>query len=111
MREEGLNFWIDEQDIDFGEQIVPAILQGIAESDLSVLFISNATLSSKFSKFEIKTVVSAMLERDLKWLIVRLNDVNPEDILPSLGQYKYFNLKNNNTDDLIKAIKVKLEKC
>lgn len=96
LRLQGINYWIDEKDIDVGENILAAILSGISESDFAVLFISKATLESNFSSLELQSIMSAMVKKKMNWYIVKLDDVNPDYILPSLSDYKYYDFSSNN---------------
>lgn len=105
LRLQGINYWIDQKDIDVGENILTAILSGINQSDFAVLFISKATLNSNFSKLELQSIMSAMVKKKMNWYIVKLDDVNPDDILPSLSDYKYYDFNiNNDINNLCKDI-------
>ena len=106
MDQYGLNSWIDKQDINVGDNILHSVLCGINESDLAVLFISKATLESNFSKLELETIMSAMMKKNMGWYIVKLDDVNPDKILPALADYKYYDFnEDNNIEALIKIPK------
>ena len=76
----GIDLWIDKKDISVGSHLLESILAGIEESDFAILFLSNATLSSNYGQLELKT------------------------IMPSLGDYKYYDLSNGNKTELIKDI-------
>lgn len=110
MELQGLNIWIDKKQIDVGDNILESVLSGINQSDLAVLFISKYTLKSHFSKLELNTIMSAMMKKKMGWYIVKIDDVNPDEIIPSLGDYKYFDLSSQNIDSLVNDIKKKILK-
>ena len=46
-----------------------------------------------------------MIKKKMNWYIVKLDDVNPDDILPSLSDYKYYDFNiNNDINNLCKDI-------
>lgn len=111
MKLQGVNCWIDTQDIDVGDNILNEVLNGIKESDLAMLFISKATLKSNFTQLELITVMSEMMKKQMGWFLVKLDDVKPDDILPSLSDYKYYDFSiNTNIEELIDSVKNKIKK-
>lgn len=109
----GLNVWWDQQDIDFGDSIMDNIQQGIETSDLWLVFLSSATLTSMNAKEELKTFYNRVISsRGLskKWFIVRLDEVDPSQMLLNLGDYKYYDLKEHSEFDLYKELSKKLKK-
>lgn len=111
MQSAGLNIWIDTQELDAGDNILEKVLSGIDESDLHIILMSKSTLNAKFAGFELKTIWQKMIYNSAKWFLVRLDDVNPNDIYPSLGQYLYYDYKEGQEEELINALKKKLEKA
>ena len=50
-----------------------------------------------------------MVKKKMNWYIVKLDNVNPDDILPSLSDYKYYDFNNNkNINELIYSINKKI---
>ncbi|AYG02034.1 toll/interleukin-1 receptor domain-containing protein [Lactococcus allomyrinae] len=109
----GLNVWWDQQDIDFGDSIMENIQQGIETSDLWLVFLSSATLTSMNAKEELKTFYNRIISShglSKKWFIVRLDKVDPSQMLLNLGDYKYYDLQEQSDFDLYKALSKKLKK-
>lgn len=111
MKMSGLYIWIDTQEIDAGDSILEKVMSGIDESDLCVMFVSKATINAQFAQHELKTVWSKLIYGQKKWFIIKLDDVDMGKVHYGLEQYLYFEIKSeNDADELINAIKKKLEK-
>lgn len=113
LRSFGLDFWLDEEQIDFGERLLDRIDEGMRECDISIIFISNATKEALFAQHELKTFFSQIIYQkssDKKWFIVKLDDVNPNDILLGLGDFKYFDMEEYSVEELANRLKIKIEK-
>lgn len=108
--ESGVNFWLDKQMIDVGEKILESINNGMLESDLPVIFLSHNTLDASYAKHELSTFFSQVIQGTKKWFIVRLDDVNPNDIYLGLGDYLYYDYFTEGIEPLIEKIKIKLGK-
>ena len=105
----GINLWIDKKSIEFGDNITRSICSGINESDLAILFLSKEIIDSNFSQFELENIISNMIKKSMGWFIVKLDDVNVEEIMPTLGNYLYYDFNENNdiemlTETIIKRI-------
>ena len=101
----GIDLWIDKKSIEFGDNITRSICSGINESDLAILFLSKNIIRSNFSQFELENIVSNMIKKSMGWFIVKLDDVNVEDIMPSLSNYLYYDFNDDNDiDKLIETI-------
>lgn len=98
------NLWIDKKDLLVGEQLLTSILTGIKESDFAVIFLSKATLNSPFGKAELENIMTEMIKKKMNWYVVKVDDVDVNDILPMLGNYKYFDLLEYGIDELIKDL-------
>lgn len=109
LRDTGVNAFIDERSIDFGENILKSIMDGMEQSDLNVIFISNNYKESNYAKTELYNAFNGIIQRNSNWIIVKLDDVNPDDVIFGLGGYKYFEWENNS-NELINIIKNKLRK-
>ncbi len=48
--------------------------------------------------------MSALTNKKIGWYIVKIDDVDVNNIMPSLGDYKYYDLSNGNKTELIKDI-------
>lgn len=112
LRSFGLDFWLDEEQIDFGERLLDRIDEGMRECDIPIIFISNATKEALFAQHELKTFFSQIIYQkssDKKWFIVKLDDVNPNDILLGLGDFKYFDMEECSVEELANRLKIKIE--
>lgn len=105
LEESGVNLWIDKKDISVGEHILESVLSGIRESELAILFLSKDTQNSFFTKYEIKNVMQDMIYKKKAWYIVKIDDVNPDDIFSGMGQFLYYDfLEKNDIDALVSDI-------
>lgn len=104
----GTNLWIDKKSIDYSENIARAIISGIDESDLAILFLSNAIKNSNFSQFELENIISNMIKKSMGWFMVKLDDVNVDEIMPSLSNYLYYDFNTDN--DINKLVTKIIEK-
>lgn len=112
LRSYGLDFWIDEEQIDVGDRLMERIDKGMREADIPMVFLSNATKESMYAKHELQTFFSQIIYQtgDRKnWYIVKLDDVNPNDILLGLGDFKYFDVEANDINELADSLKRKLK--
>ena len=74
---------------------------------MAILFLSKEIIDSNLSQFELEK--SNMIKKSMGWFIVKLDDVNVEEIMPSLGNYLYYDFNENNdiemlTETIIKRI-------
>ena len=97
----GINLWIDKKSIEFGDNITRSICSGINESDLAILFLSKEIIDSNFSQFELENIISNMIKKSMGWFIVKLDDVNVEEIMPTLGNYLYYDFNENNNIEML----------
>ncbi len=113
LRSFGLDFWLDEEQIDFGDRLLERIDEGMRECDIPIIFISNATKEALFAQHELKTFFSQIIYQkssEKKWFIVKLDDVNLNDILLGLGDFKYFDMEDYSVEELANRLKIKIEK-
>lgn len=54
--------------------------------------------------------MAEMIKKEMGWYIVKIDDVNVDEILPSLSNYKYFDLTLQSADELIEDIIKCIEK-
>lgn len=109
IRECGINAFIDYKSIDYGENILDSIMYGIDESDLNVVFISKAYKESSYAKAELLNIWDKFIRERAKWIIVNLDNIDPNEIKPGLGGYRYFEWENNS-DELVEIIKGRIAK-
>lgn len=112
LRSYGLDFWLDEEQIDEGDHLLDRIDAGMREADIPIIFLSQATKESLFAQQELKTFFLQIINQastKKKWFIVKLDSINPDDILMGLGGFKYFDIENHSVEDLANRLKVKFE--
>lgn len=105
LKRSGLNVWIDEQEIDLGENILQRISDGIRECDFGLLFLSNNTLTAKGEMHEILTFFQKTLYSQKKIIPILLDSIEPDSLIEGLGMYKYFAYTDNNINDLSEEIR------
>ncbi|HHT7814592.1 TPA: toll/interleukin-1 receptor domain-containing protein [Streptococcus suis] len=115
LREYGLDFWLDEEQIDIGDRILDKVEEGMRGSDLPIIFISHSTKNSLFASHELKTYFSDIIysqSTSKPWFIIKLDDVNPDDIVKGLGMFMYYDFSSSvhDTENLANRIKRKLRK-
>lgn len=108
LRDLGINAFIDYRSIDYGENILDSIMYGMEESDLNIIFISNSYKESSYGKTEMLNAWDKIIRKKAKWIIVKLDNVDPNEIKPGLGSYKYFEWKDNS-EELVEVIIEKLK--
>ncbi|MFN6834452.1 toll/interleukin-1 receptor domain-containing protein [Enterococcus hirae] len=108
----GLNVWIDEQEIDYGDNIIEKVSMGLAECDLALVFLSNHTHEAKGARHELNALFSKIIyQESLKsWILVRLDEVDPNKIYFGLGNYKYFDHQFGSEELLYTIVDKKLKK-
>lgn len=102
--ENGLSLFYDKQSIDFGQKILERIMEGLKECDLAIFFISKNFKESCMAKHELTSIWSRVISGKKKWVIVKMDQTDPNEIYTSLGDYKYFDLSTSGLDELIKII-------
>lgn len=108
----GLNVWLDEQEIDFGDNILEKVSMGLEECDLALVFLSNYTHKAKGARHELNALFSKIIyQESLKsWIIVRLDEIDPNKIYFGLGNYKYFDYQLGAEEMLYTIVDKKLKK-
>lgn len=102
---EGMDIWIDYKAIDYGENILSSILQGLDEADLAIIFISKSYQKSQMAKKELLSLWNKVILKKTNWRIIKLDDVDPNHIYPTLGEYKYFDYTSENIEQLLHSIR------
>lgn len=71
----GFDLWMDEKNIAFGENYTTAILNGIHESDVYLVFLSENSIKSRWVNAEIDFALREKIERKKLVIVpVRLDD-------------------------------------
>ena len=111
MERRSLDIWIDKKEIDLGDHILESIVRGIKQCDLAVLFISNATLRSFYQQKELRDIMNNIIRQGQHWCIVKLDEVDPDEVFPSLGDYLYYDFPENpDMEMLVDSIEKKIQK-
>lgn len=101
----GMNCWIDMHEIDVGEIIAKKMLDGIKQCDLALLFLSQSYRESMMAKAELHNFLADIFREKKQWYLIKIDDVNVDDIQPGLGNYKYYDLSSNdNLEYLVEDI-------
>lgn len=111
LREYGLDFWLDEEQIDVGDRLMERIDEGVRLSDIPIIFLSEATKESLFAKHELLSFFDKVIYQQSTakpWFIVKLDQVDPNDIMFGLGNFKYIDYKNHTIEEIAQAIEKKL---
>lgn len=113
LRYYGFDFWLDEEQIDVGDRLLERIHQGTRECDLALVFISQATKTSAFAKHELQSFFHQVIYQETtlkKWFIIRLDDVDPNEISLGLGDFKYIDYDGYHIEPLVNALTKKLDR-
>lgn len=111
MQSHGVYCWWDEQEIDFGDSIVERVHAGVRDCSLAIIFISEATVNALFAQHELRTFMQEKIYHKKEWFIVRLDSVNPDDVIEGLSGYKYYDFFSDpDVSHLAETVSRKLEK-
>ena len=105
IKDNGVRVWRDTYDIDFRDSITQKISEAMKKSHIFLLCISKNTLSSIYAQQEVETLYNTILiqkSNGKRVIPVRLDDVDPNDIIHGLNNFKYCNYKDEK--DLKKLI-------
>ena len=109
LQDAGMNVWIDTKDISVGDSILRSITEGLAEHDLGIMFLSKNYLTSRFSKFELDTIMDTLVRTGKPIFPVKVDDVDAEKILFGLSGYKYLDYNTEgDTDEFVKQVRKKI---
>lgn len=110
--EGSVNLWIGKNSIGYGKNFTAAILSELNECDLAVLFLSKNYAASKYAYYGLRNIAYNMIHETMKLFLVKLDDVNVQEILSVLQNYKYYDFnETKDITDLVKEIKKKVEHC
>lgn len=113
LEDRGLNFWVDYKEIDYGNSIIEKVDLGIKECDLPIIFLSENTKTSLFAKYELKTFLRKIIYEQSSskpWLIIKLDDIDLDDLFTGLSDYKYFDYQVQGIEELTEIIQKKIGK-
>lgn len=113
LRSYGLDFWIYEEQIDSRDKLMERIDHGVKEADIPIIFVSKHTKDSMFAKHELQTFFSRIMyeQSDYKsWFLVKLDDVDLNEIVLGLSDFKYFDMGQDSVEELGKKLQSKLKK-
>lgn len=111
LRSHGLDIWLDEYEIDFGDNLLSRIDQAIRECDMPLLFLSKSTPNANYAKWETSLFYRKIIEQSYikkNWFLVKMDSVDFDNIYQGLGGYKYFNMTEESIESLFRAIYKKL---
>lgn len=110
LRDYGLDFWIDEEQIDVGDRLLERVDKGMRECDIPIIFISKHTKTSMFAKHELLTFFSQIIYQNStnkKWFIIRLDEIDPNDLIQGLGDFLYIDYDKKSIEPIYHALKRK----
>lgn len=70
----GFDLWMDEKNVSFGGNYTTAILQGIHEADVYLVFLSANSIKSRWVEAEIDFALKEKIERKMVIVPIRLDD-------------------------------------
>jgi hypothetical protein len=95
---EFLNIWLDERQLIPGESLANTLKGAVSESDLVLIFISKASIESKWVNKEIDWAINKELELNRPFLMpIVLDGSKPPS---SLASRLYFNLSSQSKNDV-----------
>ena len=101
----GISVWIDKQSIDFGDNILESCLSGLNECDAALIFISKNYSTSAMAKQELITFWSKAIKLKKKMYVIKIDDVNPDEIFFGLSDLKYFVPGKDSIELLAESLK------
>ncbi|EHA3993555.1 toll/interleukin-1 receptor domain-containing protein [Enterococcus faecalis] len=107
LREYGLDFWLDEEQIDVGDRLMERVDEGVRLSDIPIIFLSEATKEAMFAKHELFVFFDKVIYQQSTakpWFIVKLDQVDPYDIIFGLGNLKYIDYEHSTIEEIAQAI-------
>ncbi|HAP3021350.1 TPA: toll/interleukin-1 receptor domain-containing protein [Enterococcus faecalis] len=111
LRDYGLDFWVDEEQIDVGDRLMERINEGVQTADIPIIFLSEATKESAFAKHELLSFFSKIIYQQSSkkpWFIIKLDQVDPNEIVLGLGDFKYIDYEHSTIEEIAQAIEKKM---
>jgi len=97
LRASGINVWIDEMSLSGGDEIIPAIVEGMKRANEAVVLVSNESIRSQWVSAEIGIAIALR-----KRITPLLNNID-HDAMAALKGVKSYEL--NKFDLFLKEIK------
>lgn len=105
--------WYDKYEIEAGDSITDKINDGLENSDIGIICISQNFLNpaSGWTKSELNYFIQRRMRNTEKKFIILNIDVKHEDLPPLVQDYRYIDYKEKEAiDELIRTIKKQLNK-
>jgi hypothetical protein len=99
LRSQGLNVWLDVDEVHSGESIAESIRAAISASAYFLLLLSKRSVNSLWVNYESETILKELQSRNITFLPVLLEDC---DMPPSLAKYQWFDLRSGVEENLEK---------
>ena len=96
--EDGQNVFIDKRSIDFSENLLESIMKGLEKSQVAIFFLSKEFKESCMAKHELSTIWDEVIKRNKKFMLVRLDDLDINEIYFGLNKYKYYDFEYTRED-------------
>lgn len=91
----GLSLWIDKLEIDYGENITEKIQKAMKDSDIVLTFLSMNTLNALYAKHELLTTFNDIVYQKKKFIPIKLDDVDLNEIVYGLNNYLYVDFQDD----------------
>ncbi|MFJ7842035.1 toll/interleukin-1 receptor domain-containing protein [Lysinibacillus sphaericus] len=96
----GPSVWVDYCQIDLGDEIITTIHKGINESSLSIVWLSNDFINSKFPLHELTTLIHESIMNGKRPIFILEYDVDPQELISKgypIQNYHYHKRSKNET--------------
>jgi hypothetical protein len=101
----GVGIWLDEQRIRVGDSIPDQIAQGLAESDIFLIALSDSSVSSEWVKRELNNaLVSEITKRNIEILPLKLSECDIPEVIREKKYADFTKSYREGFDELLKAI-------
>lgn len=102
----GISVWLDEQRILVGDSIPERIGQGLAESDVFIIALSENSVSSEWVKRELDSaLVGELSKRNIRILPMKLSECEIPEIIRNKKYADFTTSYKSGFDELLRAIK------
>ena len=104
--------WYDSEGIIAGDSITSKVSEGLRDSDLGILFVSNNFLSKRSGWTEAETnyFIQQKMKHNKKFIVVNLG-VSDDDMPPLLEDYRYIDAKSDSAiEELISSVRTQLNR-
>lgn len=98
LRNEGIEVWIDTEQIGLGESIPARISAGLQETDIILVLVSESFVRSSWCRAEYEPLLIREIEDDRTWVVPLILDDTP--MPPLLATKRYLDLRSPHQVDL-----------